>query len=213
MRSFYQNNWFLLSLVIGIYIVITFFSENWIFTEEFYYQNLSSQLPGNVVEDLLESRQQLWWTAYLVQVVILLFKVLFAVLCIFIGVVLSDFKSSFHELFRSVLLAEVVFITAQLIYLSNLYNHRSEISFETIIDHYPLSILMFLGAENVATWLHYPLQTMNFFELVYILLVSWLLSREWKTGTIETINTVLPSYGTGLLIWMVLVVFLTIQIT
>lgn len=213
MRSFYQNNWLLFSVVIGIYTAITFFSENWIFTEEYYYQSFSGQLPDDAVEDLLESSHQYWWMAYFSQVVMLLFKIFFAVLCIFIGVVLSDLKTSFHELFRSVVIAEVVFITAQLIYLYNLYNHRSEITIETTIDHYPLSVLMFLGTENVASWLHYPLQTMNIFELVYILFVSWLLSREWKIGTVDTINIVLPSYGTGLLIWMVLVVFLTIQIT
>jgi len=212
-RTFSQNNWLILTVVLVIYAVITFFAENWIFTEEYYYQNLSSQLPGIAVEELLESRQQFWWLAYLSQVIVLLFKVFFAVLCIFIGAVLSDLKSSFHELFRSVIIAETVFIIAQLIYLYNLYNHRSVITFENIIDYYPLSMLKLLGADTVATWLYYPLQTINLFEFVFILFVSWLLAREWRTGTIETINIVLPSYGIGLLIWMVLVVFLTIQIT
>lgn len=102
---------------------------------------------------------------------------------------------------------------SQSIYLVNLYIHRAELTFETTANYFPLSLLSFWGAENIVSWLHYPLQTLNLFEVAYILCISWLLSKQWKPNFIESINIVLPSYGIGLLIWMVLVVFLTLQIS
>jgi hypothetical protein len=204
-----QRGWLLLLIISGLYIFLTFFSDNWIFTEEFF----SSQLPVYSIDEIIESRERFWWGSYVVQIVVVIFKVLFAALCIFIGVVLSDIEFFFKDLFRSAIIAETIFIIAQSAYLLNLYFHRSELNLESTANYFPLSMLSFWGTENVAPWLHYPLQTLNLFEVFYILFISWLLSRQWKPDFIESLNIVLPSYGTGLLLWLVLVTFLTLQIS
>lgn len=202
-----------LVITISLYVIITFITENWIFTEEFFYQNLSLQLPVYSIDEILESREKFWLVAYIIQIIIVLVKVFFASLCIFVGVVLTDIEVSFKDLFRSVVIAESIFIVANSIYLFNLYVHRTELTFETTANYFPLSMLSFWGVENIVPWLQYPLQTLNLFEVIYILCISWLLSKQWKADFIESINIVLPSYGIGLLIWMVLVVFLTLQVS
>lgn len=208
-----QRGWLLLLIISGLYIFLTFFSENWIYTKDFFYRNLSAQIPSSYIEDFLESRERFWWFTYLMQVVVVSFKMLFTSLCIFIGVILSDIDFSFRDLFRSVIVAEIVFVVAHFFTLFNLYLNRVELMFNTMTNYFPLSILSFWGTENVIPWLHYPLQTLNLFEVFYILFISWLLSKQWKPNLIESLNIVLPSYGTGLLLWLVLVTFLTLQIS
>ncbi len=195
------------------YLLLTYLSEAWIFTGEFYYRNLSTEISLYSIEGILETKERFWWVAYFVQILVILFKMLFAALCIFIGVVLSDIEIAFKDLFKSVVITESIFIVSQFVYLVNLYVNRAELTFETTTNYFPLSMLSYLGVENVDPWLHYPLQTLNLFEIAYILCISWLLSKQWKPDFIESINIVLPSYGIGLLIWMVLVVFLTLQIS
>jgi hypothetical protein len=196
-----------------IYVGFTLIAENWIFTNDVLYRSLSTQIPAYSIDRILESRERFWWVGYTVQVVVVLCKVLFAAFCIFIGVVLSDVEFSFKDLFRSVIIAEFVFIIGQATYLVNLYINRAELTFDIMANYFPVSMLSFYGVENVITWLHYPLQTLNLFEVAYMLCISWLLSKQWKPDFIESLNIVIPSYGIGLLIWMVLVVFLTLQVS
>lgn len=203
----------LLIILIVIYFLLTYLSESWIFNKDFFYRSLSTEFPLTSLEGVMETKQMYWWASYLIQIVMVLCKVLFAALCIFIGVVLADIKFSFKDLFRSVILAEFVFIIAQSIYLANLYINRTDLTFENAANYFPLSALSFLGVETVVQWLHYPLQTLNLFEVVYILCISWLLSKQWKPNFVESLNIVIPSYGLGLLVWIVLVVFLTLQIS
>lgn len=205
--------WVLLIIISSVYITITFFSSNWIYTDDYFYRNLSTQLPSDTIDAILKSNDRFWWTGYLLQVVIVLSKVLFAALCIFIGVVLADIEFSFTDLFRSVVMAEFIFIIAQAIFISNLFVNRSTLTLETTANYFPLSMLSYLGVENVVPWLHYPLQTLNLFEVAYVLCIAWLLSKQWKPDFVESLNIVIPSYGLGLLVWMVLVVFLTLQVS
>jgi|SRR5690625_431098 len=202
-----------LIFIVVSYIFIAFFLENWILTDEVFYRSLSTQIPLYTVDGILESREKFWWVPYLIQIVVILIKVLFVSLCIFIGVVLSDIRIPFKNIFRVAVIAEIIFVIGQSIYLFNLYTHRAELTFETTANYFPLSMLSFFGVENVVSWLHYPLQTLNLFEVVYVVLISWLLSRQWKPDFIESLNIVIPSYGIGLLVWMILVVFLTLQIS
>jgi len=188
-------------------------SETRVFTDDFFKENMSTQYSLYTIESILETKEKFWWASYFIQVVIVLSKVLFATLCIFIGIVLSDIELSFKDLFRSILLAEFIFIIAQAMYLINLYVHRVELTFDTTANYFPLSMLSFYSVESVVPWLHYPLQTLNLFEVAYILCISWLLSKQWKPDYVESLNIVIPSYGLGLLVWMVLVVFLTLQVS
>lgn len=195
------------------YLWLTLFSESLIYTDEFFHRNLSTHIPFYYVEEILESRERFWWASYLIQLIVVLFKVLFAALCIFVGIVLSDIEFSFRDLFRLVILAEAIFVIAQAIFLALLFVNRAELTLDTAANYFPLSMLSFLGVENVVPWLHYPLQTLNLFEVAYVLCIAWLLSKQWKPNFVESLNIVIPSYGIGLLIWMVLVVFLTLQVS
>jgi len=76
-----------------------------------------------------------------------------------------------------------------------------------------LTILSYFGVENVVQWLQYPLQTLNVFEVLYMLVVGWILSKQWEQEFIESFAVVMPSYVTGLILWLVFVAFVTLQVS
>jgi hypothetical protein len=43
--------------------------------------------------------------------------------------------------------------------------------------------------------------------------IAWLLAKQWKQDFIGSLSIVVPSYGTGLILWLVFVTFITIQVT
>lgn len=208
----FKTKWNLFAVIL-CYLLIIIFTEHWIITEDLFFRNLPSQISIYTIDGILESREKFWWLSYLLQIVVVFCKVFFAAICIFIGVLLSEINYSFYNLLRPVVIAEFIYIFAQVIYSINLYLNKTVLNFDTMANYFPLSMLSFYGVENVVSWLHYPLQTLNIFLLLYLLLISWLLSKKWEPDFVESLNIVLPSYGIGLLLWMVLVVFLTLQIS
>lgn len=195
--------------ITAIYLVLVYISDQFILGDEIYIRSFSEQ----TIEAVLNVRESYGWLNYVFTPITLLLKISFAALCISIGAVLSSLDFKFKTFFKAALIAEMVFILAQILYLINMLHHLDTLTIEASLNYFPLTILSVYGVENVVTWLHYPLQTLNLFEVAYILCISWLLSKQWKPNFIESINIVLPSYGIGLLIWMVLVVFLTLQIS
>jgi hypothetical protein len=62
-------------------------------------------------------------------------------------------------------------------------------------------------------WLKYPFQTLNIFEILYMAAIAWLLAKQWSRDFMESLAVVLPSYVIGLVLWLVLVTFLTLQVS
>lgn len=210
---FLVNGWWLFVLVCLLSLIILFILNSHIFTNQIYYRSFSDQLTSQGLETFLGLKDRYGWVGYVYTPIILLLKVSFVTVCISIGTILSSLDCKFITIFKSVILAESVFIIAQIVYLFNLSQNLDSLTLETASNYYPLTALSYFGIENIVSWLHYPLQTLNLFEVFYILFISWLLSKQWKPDFLESINVVLPSYGIGLLLWMALVVFLTLQIS
>jgi len=82
-----------------------------------------------------------------------LLKVSFSAICICIGALLSNIRFKFKTFFKAALLAEVVFIVAQVFYLNNAFFHLDTFTLETAANYYPLTMLSYFGAENVVQWL------------------------------------------------------------
>jgi len=208
-----KKQYWLLFFLLLFYLGLAMFDQAYIFTDAFLYESLREEFSENVIESLLASGNRFGWVAYAILPIVILFKVLFATVCITIGVILADIDFTFKKIFKSAITSEYVFLTSQTLFSFSLFMNRADLTIENAGNYFPFSMLSFFGVENVVSWLHYPLQTLNLFEVVYVVLISWLLSRQWKPDFIESLNIVIPSYGIGLLVWMILVVFLTLQIS
>ncbi|PAU92975.1 hypothetical protein CK503_13695 [Aliifodinibius salipaludis] len=207
------NGWIIFSIVVFIYLLFSVIIDQYIFGKEVYIRSFSDQLTQESLEAMLGFQERYWWFGYVFTPLLLLIKLSFATVCISIGTVLSNVEFHFKNIFKVVLLAEVVFIVAQTLYLVNLSFHLDTLTLETASNYYPLTILSYFGTENVVQWLQYPLQTLNLFEVAYIVVISWLLSKQWKEDFAESMLVVLPSYATGLILWLVFVAFITLQVS
>uniref|UniRef100_UPI004047898B hypothetical protein n=1 Tax=Flavobacterium sp. TaxID=239 RepID=UPI004047898B len=82
---------------------------------------------------------------------------------------------------------------------------------------YPLSALNIVGYQSVESWFIYPLQVLNLFELAYWLLLSYFVGKlaftEKDNGKPMDLGfkIVASSYGSVLLLWVVVVMFFTLN--
>lgn len=207
------KGWLAYLIICLIYLLLLVIGNNLVFTDRLYYQSFAEQFSINTIENIINLRDHYLWLGYLLIPLMVIFKVSFATICISIGAVLSTIEFKFKTIFKAVLLAECVFILAQVLYLVNLSFHLESLTLETASNYHPFTALSYLGTENVVPWLQYPLQTLNVFEFFYMVVIAWLLSRQWEEDFIESLALVVPSYGTGLILWLVLVTFLTLQVS
>jgi hypothetical protein len=146
------------------------------------------------------------WIAYPVQLVTLGIKVSFTGGCIYAGLLLGQQKIKFSRILKVVLFSEVVFILYSMGRLGVLFS-KDFSTLEQIQKFWPLSLFSLFSSDSIPQWLFYPLYTINIAEIAYWLVLALGLTYLMKTKFLQSLKTVLTSYGAGLLLWMVFLVF------
>jgi hypothetical protein len=187
------NIWLLFGLIFSMYLIMTLISNQLIMGNDIFFRSYSDQFSHENLEIMFNIKERYEWMGYVFIPLLLFIKVTFATICISIGNVLSNIDFKFKTVFKAALLAEVIFIVAQVWYLTNLSFHLDTLTLETASNYYPLSALSYFGTENVVQWLHYPLQTLNLFEIFYMVTIAWLLAKQWNEDFMESLAIIVPS--------------------
>tara|TARA_R110002124_G_scaffold280490_1_gene453763 strand:+ start:2437 stop:3135 length:699 start_codon:yes stop_codon:yes gene_type:complete len=206
--------WIIFGIILLVYWFFAWVTQEFIYSDSLYYRSYSGTLTNKTVEEMLGAQSRFWWTGYAFSPILLLLKFLFASTCFSIGVLFSKGELEFRVIFKAAMLTEVVFIIAQVVFITILFINLDDVTLQNATGYFPLSALSLIGIENVhAQWVIYPLQTLNLFEVFYMVAIAWLLSRTTKQSFADIFSIVLPSYGIGLLLWITFVAFLTFQLT
>ncbi len=195
------------------YIIITFLSNKFILTEDLYYYSLGEQLTLGKIEELFYTQSKFEWLSYVFVTISILIKISITTIVLKTGVILSSLKVKFKKLFHIVLQAEFLFLAAVFIRLYWMYFFMDNLSLTSLGYFQPLSVINFFKSSEIESWLVYPLQLVNLFELGYWFLLAYLLMNHIKKSFWKSLEFVLSTYGVALIIWVVFVVFLILNIS
>ncbi|MCH8330805.1 MAG: hypothetical protein IH946_05410, partial [Bacteroidetes bacterium] len=162
------------------------------------------------INEALQMNESIQWLIYLQVPILLIIKLLLVTVCINMGVVLLRLDISFGKLFRVVLIAEAVFIAGNLLKIAWLGTLDVKV-LEDIFYFYPLSMASLIEQTNIQNWYAYPLVTMNLFEVGFMILVAYLLAGKTTLIFTRSLILVVLTYGSGLFVWMVFIVYLSIN--
>lgn len=178
------------------------------------YDSLANQLTVEQLNKAFASirKWQLW--GYLLIPILILLKTHIIALVLSVGTFFFNIKIAYKKLWNIVLKAEFIFLFVSLIKLGWFYFFKTDFTLEELQLFYPLSTLSFIGAEGVEPWYIYPLQVSNVFEVVYWIVLAFLIDKALniKKGNLG-IKIVASSYGLALLIWVVAVMFFTLNMS
>jgi len=93
------------------------------------------------------------------------------------------------------------------------YFFQTDYNLEDLQYFYPLSALNIVGYEGLQPWFIYPVQVFNLFELAYWVILAYLIDKELNENTVKGMSIVASSYGVSLLIWVVGVMFFTLNMS
>lgn len=178
------------------------------------YDNLAGQLTAEQLNRVFENMRkwQLW--GYLLIPILLFLKTQIVALVLSMGTFFFNVDISYKKLWNIVLKAEFIFLFVSLIKLGWFYFFKTDFTLEELQIFYPLSMLSMIGSDIIDPWYVYPLQVINAFEIIYWIVLDLLLDKAMNTkkGNLG-IKIVASSYGPALLIWVVAVMFFTLNMS
>lgn len=209
-----------LYLIIIMFGIISAFSIQYLFIEDhLYYQTFGEQITFDQIDKMLQISKNYYWLGYVFVPFIILIRVFFTTIFLYIGIFFTNLKINFSKIFKIALLADFVFILSGLAKLVILIFFK-EVSTLEDLQFTPLSIMELLDYDAVDPLFIYPLSLLNIFELLYFLVLAWLLigiineaNEERPVNFGKSLQLVTASYGSGLLLWVLVVMFITLNIS
>ncbi|MCX6219804.1 MAG: hypothetical protein NTZ69_02300 [Bacteroidia bacterium] len=204
--------WKLFLLITGFTFLLAFSINTLFLTEGLYYQTFGEKLAVDRITKMIEISQKWQWIGYVFITIILLIRVGFTAICLYIGCLLANIQVKFKELFKVALLADFVFLLAGITKLVILVFFKN-VSKLVDLQFQPLSLMELFNRNSVDTLFIYPFSLISVFELLYWLVLAWLLARVLEKPLGYSLKRVASSYGTGLLLWVLFMMFLTVNLT
>lgn len=175
--------------------------------------SLIEQFPTDQVQELLTFQQKWEWLTYVILPLLLLLKIAIITAILDLGCFLFNKEIKYKKLFNIVVKAEFIVLLAIIIKTAWFYFYQTNYTLEDLQYFYPFSALSLIGHEGLQPWFVYPFQVLNLFELAYWFILAYLLGKELESTTDKGLSIVASSYGVGLLIWVVGVMFLTLNMS
>lgn len=176
------------------------------------YNSLSEEFTSKQIEQYFEFQKKWEWVGFIFVPIMLLIKTSLITSVIYMGTFfLSKIQITFKQLWNIVIKSEFVFLLIGIIKIIWFYFFQTKYSLEDIQYFFPLSALNIVGYQGLEPWLIYPIQTLNLFELGYWLLLAYYIGKATETTMDHGFKIVATSYGSALLLWVVVVMFFTLN--
>ena len=201
-----SKTYILLLLIIALYLFV-FLSNYLLISDNLYFSSLGEQLSYEQIEKLLQQGKKYEWLGYVLLPVLTLIKLALIASCLSVGVLLVSNRFAFKQLFGVALVAEFVFLVPTLLKILWFTFVQTDYDLQDLQYFYPLSALNFFEAKSLQTWWLYPLQTFNVFEIIYWVLLIQGVEKIFPTAGLSA----WVSYGTGLVLWMAVIMFVSVS--
>ena len=196
-------------------IILIFLSEiaNRVFDlRGLLYNSLSEQLTSKQIKDYLEFQDKWQWVSYFMVPILVIIKTVLITSALYIGVfIFNKYTVTFKKLWEIVLNSEFIFLLVPICKIVWFSFFETEYKLIDIQYFYPLSALNIISYKGLEPWLIYPLQTLNLFELAYIVYLSYQIGNLIKTNADSGLKIVASSYIPALLLWVSIVMFFTLN--
>lgn len=198
--------------IVLVVIILVEWAYQWILqthfiTDQVVYQTFITDLTDEQFAQGQQKADALSWLFFLFTPFTVLFSVLAAAWCLNLGNLLLDKPIQFRTLFAITGRAYVVFAVARIIALILYANY----GIETVLDLQKvpsLSLYDLWPQEAIPQGLSYPMKLINLYQMAFILGLTFGLREVKQIPVRQWFIFVLKTYGTGLLLWILLAIFL-----
>lgn len=200
-------------IIVSISALVFFFQDFFLMNDELFYNYYKEQLDLDRIKKLLDVRADLAWINYALLPVIYFVKFSLITLWVMCGIILIGYKNSFKEIFHAVVISEFIWIVPSFIAIIWFGFINTDYTLVDIQYFKPLSLLNLVEVSEVESWLLYPLQSLNLFEVIYMFVLALSLRSIFKKSYKAALSFTIPVYLSALFVWIIFITFLTINLS
>lgn len=208
-----KNNTLLFFTLLILTFILSYFTKELLNTDELIVNSLAEQFTNEQIQTFLNIREKWEWVNYVFLPIILLLKIAIIAIILDVGCFFFGKEIKYKKLFNIVVKAEFIFLLVIVFKTIWFYFFQPNYTLQDLQYFYPLSALNFVGYEGLQPWFIYPFQVLNLFELAYWIILAYLIGKELNENTDKGMSIVVSSYGVSLLIWVVGVMFFTLNMS
>jgi len=209
-----QTNKYLYFFVFtAVLLLISYANSKILISEDLIFDFYDEQLAYERIKELIEKGSRWQWIVYPVLPIYYLLKFFVVAICIYIGVLLAGYSVSFTKLFHVAMFSELIFLIVPIVKLIWFSIFFTNYTLQDLQYFSPLSLFSIVSRDSIEPWLVYPLQLFSVFEIAYWLLLAYGLYSLTKERYSKMLGLVASSYGLGLLLWVVFIVFVSVSTT
>lgn len=199
--------------IVLVELLILLVSQTILIDEIVFFNTYSEQLTYELSMEIFSAMRSYSWISYAITPILLLLKFSALSVLIYIGVFFSDLHKdiTLGKIFKVVVLSEIVFVVASVIKMLWFILFAGNYTLDDMNFFYPLSLINLFSRSEVASYWVYPLQTVNIFQVFYVLLLAFGLSRIGSVKKISVDRIVLSTYVPAMAVWIAMILFLTID--
>lgn len=207
------QRWKLFSGIVLVNLLLILLSQMSLINEIVFFNTYSEQLTYERSMELFSMMKSYSWTSYILCPLVLIIKFSVVSLVIYLGVFFCDMQKeiTMRMVFTVVIACEAVFVLASTAKLFWFIFFAGNYTLNDMNFFYPLSLINLFRQSEVAAYWVYPLQTVNLFQLGYIIMLAAGLARISSVKRNATDKIVLITYLPAMAIWIVFILFLTID--
>jgi hypothetical protein len=203
-----------LLILLTTYIVLLFLVEEVLINDDLIYASLiSRQLPIDSITEVISASKKWKFIVYGFLPFLISMKVFLVSTCLFVGAFLINNNTELKSFVRLSIVAEFIHLLPVLVKLIWFTLINNSYTLKDIQDFQPLSAFSIINPDEIDAWGTYPIKLLNLFELSYWCILAWQLKDLLNRDFIGSLGFVASTYGVGLLLWVIFVMFLSASLT
>ena len=194
-------------LIMCLYTILCLIYNYVFLSETLFLQWFEGVMTQEQILSTISFFKKWEWGSILINILIIFIKITYVASCIFLGLFFYfEQHDAFKISFNIALKAEIVFVFYLIVRIIWFGVINIPESLEAI-QVWPLSLMSFFDPNTTDQWLIYPLNTLNIFEVLYMLMLSALLATAIKIKFRKAFDLVFVSYSAGILLLIVAQMF------
>jgi len=189
--------------------LFAFLSKQFLYTDQVYYFTLNEQFTSDQIQKFITYQNASWrqLIGYGFIPVVIIIRVLYTSLCLFIGNLVNESRWEYKTIYTISLKSDIAFTLSQ---ICNFYYYAVSNNFKTIEDLGVncASLLKVVGMKNIPTWLIFAYNSINVFELIYIVMLILFIKSCFHISYVKSMVFVLLTYCIGNYLYVVGLTFL-----
>ncbi|WP_162817856.1 hypothetical protein U0035_20755 [Niabella yanshanensis] len=201
--------WLFFVVLSGFLILETYTINNVFFSKTILYNSFADQISIERILNIYEDQEKKQLVVLILLPVFLLIKILYNAFAITVYSSLNgrfDIRGNINVCLK----AEIIFCVMLLVKMVA-FSFFIEVNNLNDFSSIPGALSGFWGTKDIEVWAMYPLQTINIWEVLFCYIGTLLYANQFNVSKTVAFKRFCIPYLIGLLIWMLVIVFLTLQ--